>query len=123
MGAIGMRQQPDVLAGTIGVQQFAKADGVQTGDVARFVMVGGLVGTCADNITDITVAAGTIAGRQHGVRSGHRATRQRQRQDDGLARAGRHAEAAAIAQATIEFECGVIQPPGFFRADLDASPA
>jgi len=123
MSAIGMRQQPDVLAGAIGAQQFAKADGVKTADVAGIVLVGGLLGTCADNLADNTIAAGAIAGGQNGVGSGYRATGQSQRQNDGLTRAGWHAEATAIAQTAIEFEGGVVQPPGFCRADLDASAA
>ena len=118
-GAITMRQQPDMLAGAIGAQQFAQADGVKTADVAGFVMVACLAGGRTDNI----VPTGAIAGGQHSQRAGHRAADQGKRQVDCLARAGRHTQAAAIAQAAIEFECGVVQSPGLSRADLDASAA
>jgi hypothetical protein len=118
-GAIAMRQQPDTLVGAIGAQQFAQADGVQTGDAAGFLVVACLAGGRADNI----VATGAIAGGQNSQRAGYRAADQGKWQVDGLARAGRHTQAAAIAQTAIEFECGVVQSPGLSRANIDASAA
>ena len=106
-----MRQHPDMMLSAICAQQLTKADGVQTR------------GLTEADLADYIVATGTIAGGQHGVAAGHRATGQNQRQNDGLTWAGWHAETTAITLAAIKFERGVVQPPGSFRANIDASVA
>jgi hypothetical protein len=69
------------------------------------------------------IAAGVIAGSQHGIAAGHRASGQGKWKNNGLTRAGRRAQATAITQTAIEFERGVVQTQCAAWTGVDASAA